>query len=794
MKNEVRRIWVFLLMPYLLLLSARAEDITYIGDKGYLSLVPAINAIEKQHGRGKIAFAIKNEYSEDIAFDVIYPRIDLATLDESGALIGIEDYAAGGRGLRTKKFGGPHQDQIVLKPGDSTTLYARYSQEDMDAVVRDSKPLVGMIEATIVSSNQMFRSISQQFPSSSEMGKGWVDLGENAFLAIAPDPDKAVVHGGTFQYSLPVFKAGYNDLIKTGWAETIDVPVNIANASGQNLLVNSRCVRSFIVREGSGRISPPPWELLESSGTMIQVGSQVGGLNASIFLRDLVKDGYRPGDKIVVSIGGRIPDTNRIFVCYSAPFELPSLPSGPPKSELDLFFENRASIPVPEVPSGLTGRCEGATIKLTWNSSNGASSYSIYRGLAAGQESEDPIFEGYSSTIYTDKKVAKGTNYFYKVRAHNIANSSNYSDEVSVMAGLPSVPGGLVANPGDTQVRLQWSPAEGADSYCVYRGTSPGGEDRDNPVASSLTVPSFTDGGLANGTTYYYTVKAVNQYGASDFSQEVSCMPLQAPTPPANLTATGTIAQIQLTWTASDRATSYNIFRGLTPGGEDLATPIASSTTNSFSDSSFQNTGGSGSEVAYYYKVNALNGTVPSQLSNEAHATPLKPVPTNLGIKAGNTSLTLTWMGVSGAIRYNVYRGTYAGGEDPNPVDSVSTTGFTDSGLTNWLKYYYKVRAVFPGEVTGAASGEANGVPVPPGPRLSVSWEYSSNNSLKRAHLRWTGVFPEKTFFKVDGTITSEYTYTGTWMDAKSATYYYVVYAITPQGTLESNIIRAGDI
>ncbi len=78
-----------------------------------------------------------------------------------------------------------------------------------------------------------------------------------------------------------------------------------------------------------------------------------------------------------------------------------------------------------------------------------------------------------------------------------------------------------------------------------------------------VSLPTYTDTGLTNGTAYYYEVSAVNVTGESSNSSQVSGLP---PTP-ADLTATASNAQVSLSWTASSGTTSYNVKRSTTSGG-----------------------------------------------------------------------------------------------------------------------------------------------------------------------------------------------------------------------------------
>jgi hypothetical protein len=72
---------------------------------------------------------------------------------------------------------------------------------------------------------------------------------------------------------------------------------------------------------------------------------------------------------------------------------------------------------------------------------------------------------------------------------------------------LPPAPTGLVATPGNAQVSLSWravTDSAGISAYRVLRNESP---------LVQLSATSYTDTGLTNGTTYSYTVEAVDSAG-----------------------------------------------------------------------------------------------------------------------------------------------------------------------------------------------------------------------------------------------------------------------------------------
>src|SRR5699024_7599043 len=125
------------------------------------------------------------------------------------------------------------------------------------------------------------------------------------------------------------------------------------------------------------------------------------------------------------------------------------------------------------------------------------------------------------SNTYTDTGVINGTTYYYTVAAVNAVGTGAQSGEANATpqpaATAPSAPQALTATGSNQAVALSWTPpasngGAAVTSYNVYRATTPGGEGA-TPVATGVTTTSYTDNGRTNGTTYYYTVAAVNAVG-----------------------------------------------------------------------------------------------------------------------------------------------------------------------------------------------------------------------------------------------------------------------------------------
>ena len=302
------------------------------------------------------------------------------------------------------------------------------------------------------------------------------------------------------------------------------------------------------------------------------------------------------------------------------------------------------------------------------------------------------------------------------------------SSQVSATpATVPSAPTSPSATGSNAQVALSWTaPSNGGATityYNIYRSTSSGGEGS-TPVASSTTT-SYTNTGLTNGTTYYYDIAAVNSVGVGATSSQVSATPATVPSAPTSPSATGSNAQVALSWTAPSNGgatiTYYNIYRSTSSGGEG-STPVASSTTTSYTNTGLTN------GTTYYYDIAAVNSVGVGATSSQVSATPatVPSAPTSPSATGSNAQVALSWTAPSNGgatiTYYNIYRSTSSGGEGSTPVASSTTTSYTNTGLTNGTTYYYDIAAVNSVGV-GATSSQVSATPVtvPGAPTIGIA-------------------------------------------------------------------------
>jgi hypothetical protein len=189
----------------------------------------------------------------------------------------------------------------------------------------------------------------------------------------------------------------------------------------------------------------------------------------------------------------------------------------------------------------------------------------------------------------------------------------------------------------------------------------------------------------AAGGTYTYTVTAVNAGGESGTSNSVVVtVTPSAPAPSASTNTSGDNAAT-VTWTGTSGATSYNVYRSLTPGGEG-STPYATNVTSPYVDSAATVANGNYPNVTYYYTVTALNAggesaqSSPEVSVNPCDATVQTDVATSLTSTANTGSITLNWViGSSDDIAiFNVYSSLTTGTEIPGtPIASPNSATFT---------------------------------------------------------------------------------------------------------------------
>lgn len=220
------------------------------------------------------------------------------------------------------------------------------------------------------------------------------------------------------------------------------------------------------------------------------------------------------------------------------------------------------------------------------------------------------------------------------------------------------------------------------------------------------------------------TITVTDTAGNQKIGLAIAVFPAQGALPLAPTLSGGQSgSQVVLNWTAGANASSYNILRGSSSGGETL---VASGLTGtSYTDSAVS----IGS--TYYYQIQAVNGSGTSANSAEISVTPFS-APSNLVATAQTNQVALSWSSVSGAPGYNVLRSITNGGPYSLIAANVASASYVDHTIYDGTQYYYVVNTA---NGTGASgnSAQASATPfyaLPSGAATGVLLKDTGINSI----------------------------------------------------------------
>ena len=238
----------------------------------------------------------------------------------------------------------------------------------------------------------------------------------------------------------------------------------------------------------------------------------------------------------------------------------------------------------PTAPRNVTATPGNATATVSWvaPSSDGGATITSY------QVTSTPGAQTCTTSGTLSCSVAgltNGLNYSFTVSATNIAGtsaSSSPSTQISPRT-VPSAPTNVSASAGNTSVTLSWSaPASNGGAAIIgYTATSTPG----SATCSTSGALLCTVTGLANGTSYRFTVTASNVAGNSiPSSASVAVTPAGPPAAPTSVAATAKKHIITATWRAPSstggfKISGYTVRVYTTSTGGTLVTTCSTSVT-----------------------------------------------------------------------------------------------------------------------------------------------------------------------------------------------------------------------
>ena len=396
--------------------------------------------------------------------------------------------------------------------------------------------------------------------------------------------------------------------------------------------------------------------------------------------------------------------------------------------------------PRPPAPTGVKAVGGDGQVTISWDPVPNATSYDLFyttRSSVAKDEEEDEdedddrrkVKDVTSPFVLTG--LAPNTTYFFSVRARENRRKGPPSTKVSATttgaAASPIVlgaPTGLTATGGTNQVTISWPAVIGATSYNLYWSDASGVTTSTGTQVVGVTSPAVLTS-LADNTTYYVIVTAVNGAGEGAASVQVAATtlgaappPTTAPAAPSVVNAMGGNEQVTVSWSAVAGATSYNIYWSTTSGVTTTTGTLIAGVT-----SPFVHTGRTAS-TPYFYIVTAVNGAGESSASGQVTATTNAPplavpaAPTGVAAVGGNQQVSVSWNAVSGATSYNLYWSTTMGVTvGTGTMVTGVTSPFVHAPLADNTAYYYIVTAANSageGSASSQATATTNTAPPPP--------------------------------------------------------------------------------
>ena len=433
--------------------------------------------------------------------------------------------------------------------------------------------------------------------------------------------------------------------------------------------------------------------------------------------------------------------------------------------------DERPQDSAPAKPTGLNAAATHDTVHLTWDDpgDDSITGYTILRRVrendVGGEFSELVPDTGSAATTYTDGSARANTRYTYRIKAINEHGASERSSWVHVetpatpttqptpeptpkstptpqqqQGSVAAKPTGLNAATSHDRVIITWDDPDddSITGYAIMRVHYVSGRYIRIVQDTGTADTSYTDDTVNANTSYGYLIRAINEYGLSEYSSTVAAHTLRVPEPepgqqgsapakPTGLNAAATHDTVHLTWDGpgDDSITGYMILRRLRyddPSGhfDELVANTGTAATGYTDDRV-------AADTHYTYRIKAINEHGASEHSSWVHVeTPATPTtqptpeptpqstptpeeqqgsapakPTGLNAAATHDTVHLTWDGpgddsITGYMILRRLRYDDPSGHFDELVANTGTaaTGYTDDRVAADTHYTYRIKAI----------------------------------------------------------------------------------------------------
>lgn len=318
-------------------------------------------------------------------------------------------------------------------------------------------------------------------------------------------------------------------------------------------------------------------------------------------------------------------------------------------------------------------------VRVMWSKVGGAESYLVYR-QSQGSSKWELIEKTASERLYyEDTTVVSNNTYKYAIATEK--------GEVTSVIGASSVSHTFLAAPEFISVintaegvLLNWNYVGGAEKYEVYRRAD---VTKEWQLIEATTSLNYLDAEVLNGTTYFYTVKAVNSNTSSSYNTNATIAFLASPV----LTSLESVADgVIVNWQSVQGATGYTIYRKSTTETEWQNVGSITNAVTTYKDAT--------AEGGYYdYAVTATIGKSESPKATIGYSVYFLRSPKNVSVQNVMNGLKVSWEAIPNAVFYIVQRVIDGSVVEERVADVYSTT-FIDTKVQNSSKYSYRIISV----------------------------------------------------------------------------------------------------
>jgi len=400
-------------------------------------------------------------------------------------------------------------------------------------------------------------------------------------------------------------------------------------------------------------------------------------------------------------------------------------------------------------------------VSFAWQSSEGADSYQL-------QVSTDSLFETtvinnstITDTTFQSEPLNGLTMYYWRVRAKNIAGTSNYSDEWNFTTLIAAPPIPVLSSPQNNNNNvsltptLRWRITERAVTYRVQLST-------DSLFGSTLVDDStLVDtlkqvGPLTNSTRYFWRVNAKNDGGTSAYStvRRFTTIP-PPPAPPTLLTPENGAFNVTIPDTFTWQAATGFAFHTLQIATDSMFENVVFSDTALFGTSRI--VGDLSNATLYYWRMRSRNNSGTGNWSATWSFTTVvggPPVPALLHPQNDATGLpsfvVLEWDTVSAALWYTLQISPDSLFDTLVFTTTLETTTYELGPLPYLTTVHWRVNS---GNNNGTSEWSAawnftTGIPLPSQVQLIAPLPNAAINS-DSVQLLWRKARPEVQYYMV---------------------------------------------